>query len=146
MKICPSRPQDAPALARLDVEAGIALAWTPTQYAREMLKPTSFCWAAWDDDHLTGSLTLCQILDEGEIANLAVHPLYWRRGIGRALLQTAYQQAAALKLKRLLLEVGATNRPAQALYRSFGFVEDGRRKGYYANGDDAVLMSLKLPG
>jgi ribosomal protein S18 acetylase RimI-like enzyme len=34
------------------------------------------------------------------------------------------------------------------MYRSFGFVEDGRRREYYKdNGEDAILMSLDhLPG
>ena len=41
----------------------------------------------------------------------------------------------------VVLEVRASNAPAQALYRRAGFVVDGRRPRYYPDGEDAVLMS-----
>lgn len=142
--IRPMRPQDVTRVAEIDRAAGIALPWTVNQYARELLKPSAFCWVAEEEGQVVGSLTLWNLAGEGEIANVAVHPACWRRGGGRALLQTALTQAAALGLTRLLLEVAAGNQAAQALYRSFGFSEDGRRPHYYANGEDALLMSRPL--
>jgi ribosomal-protein-alanine N-acetyltransferase len=42
------------------------------------------------------------------------------------------------------LEVRESNEAALEMYRKFGFVESGRREGYYKdNGEDAILMSLK---
>ena len=38
------------------------------------------------------------------------------------------------------LEVAADNDPALGLYQRFGFVDEGRRPGYYGNGIDAVIM------
>ena len=82
---------------------------------------------------------------EAHIATLATHPELRRNGIGRRLLARALQQAAQEGLRSAYLEVRAGNQAAQALYRSFGFVEDGRRPGYYKdNGEDAILMSLGL--
>ncbi|NVN31455.1 ribosomal-protein-alanine acetyltransferase, partial [Endobacter medicaginis] len=45
---------------------------------------------------------------------------------------------------RLFIEVAAGNGPAIALYRGCGFVEVGRRRRYYPDGDDALVMVLSL--
>lgn len=134
-------PADIATVVQIDTAAGILLPWSPNAYARELLKQTTFCWVAEVDGHLAGSLTLWDVAGEGEIANVAIHPDFWRQGIGRALVQTALDKAAELGMERVMLEVRASNEPAQTLYRAFGFTEDGRRKGYYANGEDAILMS-----
>lgn len=141
MQIRPMTPADIETVVQIDTAAGILSPWSPNAYAHELLKPTAFCWVAEVEAQLAGSLTLWEVVGEGEIANVAVHPGFWRQGIGRALVQTALDKAAELGLTRVLLEVRASNESAQALYRSFGFVEDGRRRAYYVNGEDAILMS-----
>ena len=52
--------------------------------------------------------------------------------------------ARARGATRAFLEVRATNSAAIALYREAGFRETGRRTRYYADGDDALLMSARL--
>jgi ribosomal-protein-alanine N-acetyltransferase len=42
--------------------------------------------------------------------------------------------------RTVLLEVAAGNKSAEELYRAFGFEEISRRRGYYADGEDAVIM------
>ena len=45
-----------------------------------------------------------------------------------------------------LLEVRASNAAAIAMYqRHLGFATVGRRRGYYADGEDALLMALPMP-
>jgi ribosomal-protein-alanine N-acetyltransferase len=141
MNIRRMTPADVMTVVAIDTAAGILLPWSPNAYARELLKQTTFCWVAEVDGRLAGSLTLWDVVGEGEIANVAVHPDFWRQGIGRALVQTALDKAAELGFARVMLEVRASNEAAQTLYRSFGFEEDGRRRAYYANGEDAILMS-----
>ncbi|MDX9993454.1 MAG: ribosomal protein S18-alanine N-acetyltransferase [Anaerolineales bacterium] len=141
MKIRRLKPADIMTVVAIDTAAGILLPWSPNSYARELFKETSYCWVAEVEGCLAGSLTLWDVVGEGEIANLAIHPDFWRQGIGRALLQTALDKAKELGFGRVLLEVRASNLAAQALYRSFGFEEDGRRRAYYANAEDAILMS-----
>ena len=88
------------------------------------------------------------ILDELTVLNLLVRPASRRQGIAGQLLQTSLQRAEREGATRCLLEVRAGNDAALALYRSMGFVEDGRRTGYYAGTtgrEDAVLMSVTLP-
>lgn len=141
MNIRRMTPADVMTVVAIDSAAGILLPWSPNAYTRELLKQTTFCWIAEVDGRLAGSLTLWDVVGEGEIANVAVHPDFWRQGIGRALVQTALDKAAELGFARVMLEVRASNEAAQTLYRSFGFEEDGRRRAYYANGEDAILMS-----
>jgi RimJ/RimL family protein N-acetyltransferase len=73
----------------------------------------------------------------------------WRgRGVGSALLAAAIEWARERGLHKLSLGVFAHNAAAIALYRKFGFVEEGRRLKHYrrASGElwDAVDMGLLL--
>ena len=81
------------------------------------------------------------------ILNLAVHPEARRSGAGRALVQRILDDAAAHRAVSVTLEVRPENAAALALYRAMGFTEIGRRKHYYARGEDAVIMERRLaPG
>src|SRR5256885_7417324 len=73
----------------------------------------------------------------------------WRgRGVGSALLAAAIERARERGLHKLSLGVFAHNAAAIALYRKFGFVEEGRRVKHYrrASGElwDAIEMGLLL--
>jgi RimJ/RimL family protein N-acetyltransferase len=73
----------------------------------------------------------------------------WRgRGVGSALMLAAIEWARAQGLHKLCLEVFPTNAPAIALYRKYGFVEEGRRVKQYrrASGElwDSLMMGLLL--
>lgn len=75
----------------------------------------------------------------------------WRgRGIGRLLLESAIQWAADAGAHKMALEVWPHNEAAIRLYRSAGFVEEGRKVRHYRrrNGDlwDSVLMGRPLTG
>ena len=73
----------------------------------------------------------------------------WRgRGVGSALLAAAIEWARERGLHKLSLGGFAHNDAAIALYRKFGFVEEGRRIKHYrrANGElwDSIEMGLLL--
>jgi ribosomal-protein-alanine N-acetyltransferase len=94
---------------------------------------------------VVGYLILWRILDEAHIATLAIHPHYRQMGIARKLLSTVLQEMTHhYDIRLATLEVRSSNHPAQALYRSFGFREVGRRPRYYRDGEDAILMTLYL--
>lgn len=72
---------------------------------------------------------------------LAVHDAYHGRGVGSALLQGLIDCAdASLGLRRIDLTVFVDNAPAIALYRKFGFVEEGRSRGFAMR--DGVLADV----
>ncbi|ARP91513.1 hypothetical protein CAL14_15490 [Bordetella genomosp. 9] len=79
------------------------------------------------------------------VLGMGVRPDQRGRGVGKALMAAALDAADAIGLRRIELEVYASNRPARTLYRSFGFVEEGiKRKGRYLDGayEDVVMMAL----
>jgi ribosomal-protein-alanine N-acetyltransferase len=82
---------------------------------------------------------------DADVHNLAVHPAWRRRGIGRSLLEAIISEARGLGLRRVTLEVRKSNQVAQRLYESLGFVAQAVRKGYYSDdGEDAVVMAVDL--
>jgi len=79
---------------------------------------------------------------EAEILTLAVRPDARRNGVGRALLGAVRDGAAARGASALFLEVAEGNAAARALYREAGAAEVGRRRRYYADGADALVLRL----
>jgi ribosomal protein S18 acetylase RimI-like enzyme len=64
--------------------------------------------------------------DTLDLHRLAVDPELFRAGIGRALVRAA--QAAEPEARRVIVQTGAGNDPAKALYESEGFAEIGGRE------------------
>ena len=84
---------------------------------------------------------LMHVAGEGHVTTLAVDPSWHRRQIGTRLLLALASTARGWGSTGLTLEVRMGNAPAQELYRRFGFVPAGVRKGYYAEtGEDALVM------
>ena len=90
---------------------------------------------------MVGYCVAWQIIDEAELANLAVDPEVRRGGIGAILLDDLLEQVDRPPTAVVHLEVRESNAAAQALYRSRGFEASGRRKRYYSRPtEDAVVM------
>ena len=82
---------------------------------------------------------------EAEIYTVTVLPGHRRRGIGRQMIGTLLELAAASQTESIFLEVRESNAAAVALYESFGFEIYGKRKKYYKKPvENAVLMRLDL--
>jgi ribosomal-protein-alanine N-acetyltransferase len=81
------------------------------------------------------------VQDDGHITTLAVDPAWHRHKLGTRLLLALTDAAVERGVKNLTLEVRISNQPAQELYRRFGFVPAGIRKGYYVEtNEDALVM------
>lgn len=92
-----------------------------------------------------GAMVMARIAaDEAEILTLAVRPAQRRQGLARALLEEAARLCAAHGATALFLEVATRNQAARALYAAHGFEQVGRRRGYYADGDDALTLRRRL--
>lgn len=121
----------------------------PFDPAEEAARPQGRVWVARraEGGPVRGFLVAWRVADELEVLFVATGPAFRRQGVGRALLRRAVEEAQAEGLARLLLEVARGNLAARALYEGFGFRETGVRRGYYDDGDDAVLMGLDIaPG
>lgn len=84
------------------------------------------------------------IAGEAEILTLAVAPEARRRGLGAELMAGALTQAAVRGAAAMLLEVAADNAAGLALYQGMGFGQVARRRRYYADGRDALVLKLAL--
>ena len=97
------------------------------------------------EGRIVGYVLFWFLPEEVDIHNIAVHPNFRRQGIGRLLLEQVVAAARRQDRVRVTLDVRFSNAPAQNLYRSFGFLTRGVRKGYYSdNGEDALVMALEL--
>jgi ribosomal-protein-alanine N-acetyltransferase len=76
----------------------------------------------------------------GHICNLAIARPFRRRGIGRLLVAREEHQFAAELASGVQLEVRHSNRAAQIFYHRLGYREVFQIAGYYANGEDAIVM------
>jgi L-phenylalanine/L-methionine N-acetyltransferase len=78
---------------------------------------------------------------------MAVESSWRSRGVGSALMAAALRWARKAGVEKISLEVYPTNEPAVALYRKFGFVEEGRleRQSKKSYGyEDELIMSRWL--
>jgi [ribosomal protein S18]-alanine N-acetyltransferase len=81
----------------------------------------------------------------GELESVVVDAGGRRSGLGMALCVAVAGWSREQGAAAVELEVRAGSAGAIALYRRLGFVEGGRRRGYYrAPDEDAVLMRLEL--
>jgi ribosomal-protein-alanine N-acetyltransferase len=74
--------------------------------------------------------------DEREILNLAVAPEFRGKGVARALLDQAFEAFRG----SVFLEVRESNLVAQEFYKSLGFKELSRRKGYYESPPETAIV------
>jgi len=94
-------------------------------------------------DGVIGYAVLWCILDQGELANLAVSPARRGVGLGSHLLRHVVGVARRRRVEKLFLEVRASNAGAIGLYTRFGFSDVGLRRAYYDNPrEDARVMLL----
>jgi [ribosomal protein S18]-alanine N-acetyltransferase len=94
---------------------------------------------------LVGYVVMWSVLDESEIANLAVSETMRRAGVGARLLDHALEAAQQRRCVVVFLEVRESNAAARALYASRGFEVAGRRAKYYRKPvEDALVLRRGL--
>jgi ribosomal-protein-alanine N-acetyltransferase len=144
IEIRPARRRELAAILSIE-RASFQNPWSRAALADELEDPSCrFLVAALAGGPPLGYALLRLGPGEAELLSLAVAASERRRGLGRALLEAALERARAGRAEVCHLEARVTNGPALALYRRLGFAEVGRRRAYYADGTDAVLMSRKL--
>ena len=116
--------------------------WTMSLFLSELaLRSSRAYFVARIGRDVVGYGGLMMSADDGHITTLAVDPRWQRHQIGTRLLLVLTREAIAREARSLTLEVRLSNRPAQELYRRFGFAPVGVRKNYYAEtNEDALVM------
>ena len=90
-----------------------------------------------------GFIVYRTVADEAEIITIGVNPEMRRNGIASAMIGIIEKNIKNQGVKKIFLEVSATNIPAQKLYKNLGYKVVGLRPKYY-DGVDAILMSKDL--
>jgi ribosomal-protein-alanine N-acetyltransferase len=80
----------------------------------------------------------------GIIVSIAVDPNFRRKGIGTKLWEELLELFKSNHVKVARLEVRKSNLIAQKFYEKLGFKKIGIIRGYYENGEDAIVMVCKL--
>jgi ribosomal-protein-alanine N-acetyltransferase len=84
------------------------------------------------------------IIKKGHVVSVAVMPESRRKGIGEALVTKAIEGLRLYGAKQLYLEVRMTNEEAIGLCKKLGLEVTRNISGYYADGEDAYVMTKKL--
>lgn len=143
--VLPAGKDDCTVLAALHAQCFVR-AWSARDFADLLEGSGTFALLANQNGSHVGFVLARVAADEAEILSLGVCEPMRRLGIGARLLSEAGRRVGAAGAKKLFLEVGSQNAPAQALYRNLGFREVGRRPGYYLEGpEDGVTMAAGLP-
>jgi ribosomal-protein-alanine N-acetyltransferase len=137
--VTPANVHHAAAMAAIHAQAFPDDPWNELSFSRLLGQPG----VAGFIDERGGILLLRCVADEAEILTIGVATP--RQGIGSILMQTAIAHAQAQHAATLHLEVAASNAGAYAFYGSLGFTQTGRRRNYYGDGTDALLLSLPIP-
>jgi ribosomal-protein-alanine N-acetyltransferase len=90
------------------------------------------------------SLGLGGLVKKGHVVSVAVVPEHRRKGIGEALVKAAMEAMKLYNAKQCYLEVRVTNDSAIKLYKNIGIEVTRTVHGYYADGEDAHVMTKKL--
>lgn len=116
--------------------------WSLSLFLSELaLRHTRAYYVARVGGVVVGYVGLMMTTDDGHVTTLAVDPLWQRHQVGTRLLLLVAREAVGRGATALTLEVRMGNRPAQELYRRFGFRPTGVRKNYYVEtNEDALVM------
>ncbi len=151
------RPEDAPAVKALEIEAGLS-PWPVADYAAEAVRGDSAAHVAERRGKVIGFIIARLItirnhptrsdasMKSLEIYNLAVSRVARREGIGESLFRVAVAAGRRTgSVDSAELEVRRANTGAIRFYEQLGFRRTGLRRSFYVNpADDAVQMTADL--
>ncbi|MBI2341034.1 MAG: ribosomal protein S18-alanine N-acetyltransferase [Deltaproteobacteria bacterium] len=144
LEILPAEPDDLDAVMAIE-NLSFACPKSRLLIESELGQNASRFYAAKLGGNIVGFIVFWVVADEIQLIDIAVHPDGRRQKIGSKLFQFMIDYGRRHDLKTVYLEVRPSNKEAMGFYGSFGFKDAGVRKGYYPDGEDAVLMKLCIP-
>ena len=91
-----------------------------------------------NDDVVIGYIGRYYFFQEAEVLNFVVDESYQRQGYGQKIFDKMVEDMK--DVKKITLEVRASNIKGINFYTKNGFKQVGVRKKYYKNGEDALLL------
>ena len=147
-RLRPAGPFDLDEVARIESES-FPIPWKREFFASELVEPHRYIRVLARDDGATprigGYLFAVALYEEFHINKIATDPRLRKQGHGRALLEDALARARSAGSTAITLEVRVSNEAAREFYKSYAFTEAYRRRAYYQDGEDALVLVLPLP-
>ncbi len=150
VRLRPMTLADLPSVMVLEDELFAPDTWSEAMYRDELSRPDTRHYLVAEDDGdgspvVIGYAGLIAYDDEAHVATLGVAGERQGEGLGARLLDALLAEADQ-RAPVVLLEARAENAVALGLYRRRGFVEIGRRRGYYQpSGEDALVLKRETP-
>ena len=142
MRITEMKAHHVPQVAELEALC-FSDPWPLAAVESELENELSYWLVAVEQGRVVGYVGSQTVLGEADIMNVAVHPTCRRRGIAAQLLCRLQKDLSGVGVHSLTLEVRASNAPAMGLYQGLGYVQVGRRPGYYRNPKEDALILRK---
>ena len=148
-RLRPGGPFDLDEVARIESESFPA-PWKREFFASELVEPHRYVRVLGRVDggepRIGGYLFAVSLYEEFHINKIATDAQVRKRGYGRWLLEDAIARARTMGSAAITLEVRVGNAAARQFYRSYAFTEAYRRRAYYQDGEDALVLVLPLRG
>ena len=146
-RLRPAGPFDLDEIARIEQES-FPIPWKREFFASELVEPHRYIRVLARDDggdpRVGGYLFAVSLYEEFHVNKIATDLRLRHRGHGRSLIEDAIARARSMGSAAITLEVRVSNEPARQFYRSYGFTEAYRRRAYYQDGEDALVMVLPI--
>jgi [ribosomal protein S18]-alanine N-acetyltransferase len=139
----PMSPSDLDDVLAIE-NVSFARPWSGQMFLDEMSNQAASVIVFKTSGRVVGYLCFWEVVDEGHLLNIAVHPDRRSDGLGTFMMDHLVHTCRQRRLSRILLDVGRRNVPARNLYKKFGFASIGFRKNYYAEIQDDALVMEKL--
>ena len=149
MKVRAFADDDLAAIYAIQLKCPQAAQWRQEDYLHLARDPGGTILVAEVEDanppEVAGFAVFHRVMDEAELRNIAIDPSHQRKGIARALLAAGIRTMQEFGVRRLFLEVRASNQPALAFYASAGFQLLYTRHDYYHDPvEDALVMACDI--
>jgi ribosomal-protein-alanine N-acetyltransferase len=138
-----ARARDIPAIMAIEREV-FPYPWSQRAFVQELANDVAVVKVLSERGKVKGYYDLWRFRCEAHLLNLAVDRTRRRRGWGERLLNDALAEARKEDCETVMLEVRASNEVAIRLYAKHGFRPAGRRRRYYGDGEDAIVMAKEF--
>lgn len=141
------REMDIPSILTMEKELFGSDAWEHNTFLYELHEnPYATLFVYEDNGEIYGYVDVWVMYEQAQIADIAVASPMQHQGIGSQLMDKAVETASQKACETMSLEVRCSNEKAIGLYEKYGFIGVGKRKRYYGDGEDAILMVKALGG